>query len=268
MTTMTTGYPLEVAVAELVDNALRAAARHVHIRLVVRDDALQTLFVVDDGSGLTPSQIDAVARQPEHSGGATLRPSGLRAASLSQADSLTVSSIAAQYPAIGRRWLASESESAEGDIVGSSLAAQDLSRSWGFPQTTGTTIRWDGLRPLAPGDDTEFAPRLSEAVTRLQQHLAVVYHRALERGAVISIDVEQDGANLEPTTQVRAINPFGYRRTGAPKASEWTRRNVRTAGPWRRFCSGSNLSRRRPRTTSAGPRHGRPAGYERGVLRP
>jgi len=216
--TTTTGYPLEVAVAELVDNSLAASAAHVHIRFVVGDNAVQTLFVVDDGSGLMPSQIDAVAPEPGRSDGAASRPLGLglRAASFSQADSLTVLSVAAHYPATGRRWLRSKADSREGDIVGSGRAAQDLARNWGFPQTTGTTVRWDGIRTLPADDDTEFALRLSEVVSRLQQHLAVVYHRALERGAVISIDVEQDGGELGLIAEVQALNPFAYRRTGAP----------------------------------------------------
>ena len=58
--TTRTGYPLEVAVAELVDNSLAASAAHVHIRFVVGRNAVQTLFVVDDGSGLSPRQIDAL----------------------------------------------------------------------------------------------------------------------------------------------------------------------------------------------------------------
>ena len=218
MSTVITSYPLEAAVAELVDNSLAAAASHVHIRFVVGGSAVQTLFVVDDGSGLTPSQIDAVAQGPETSDGAPPRPLGLglRAASFSQADSFTVFSIATPYPASGRRWLADKGESSEGDIVGSGLAATEMTRRWAFPRKTGTTVRLDGIRAIAGADQAEFAARLGEAVSRLQHYLAVVYHRALERGAEISIDVEQDGGEAEPAAQVRALDPFGYRRTGAP----------------------------------------------------
>jgi hypothetical protein len=220
MSTVITGYPLEAAVAELVDNSLAAAADHVHIRFVAVGSAVQTLFVVDDGSGLTPSQIDAVAQDPGSAAAGDSRPLGLglglRAASFSQADSFTVFSIAAPYPATGRRWLAGKGEAGEGDIVGSGLAATEMTRSWAFRQTTGTTVRWDGIRGLASADEAQFAAQLSEAVSRLQHYLAVVYHRALERGAEISIDVEQDVGGSGPAVQVRALDPFGYRRTGAP----------------------------------------------------
>ncbi len=225
--TSTTGYPLELAVAELVDNSLGAGAGHVHVRLVVTETAVSTLFVADDGPGMTPSQIDALGLELPRAPGTAARAVGLglRSASFTQADSLTVLSVAAPYPATGRRWLASEANSDEGDIVGSGPAAQELARRWGFPQTTGTTVRWDGVRALTTADEAVFAARLDAAVSALQHHLAVVFHRALERGVVISVDVEQLGGDLGPTFEVRALNPFGYRRTGAqgyPKTFRFT----------------------------------------------
>jgi hypothetical protein len=219
------GYTMEDAVADIVSNSITAGASRIVIRFLLGDAGVDSIFVADDGTGLTPKQIDVAMsmQEPiERRSRAGHFGLGLKSASFALADSLTVISLTRQAPAVGRRWLASKAtESAEGDIVGAAACASALAQPWGFDQRTQCTIvRWDGLRSFAADADPEVRLSLVQAATtRLQHHLGMVFHRFLERDSVtIAIDVEERGRTdgIGPAVEVRALDPFGYPRTGSP----------------------------------------------------
>ena len=215
---------LETAVADLVDNSLDAGASRVLVRFVLADHRVQSFYVVDDGRGMTREQIDgAMTVGGVRSYGSTELGHfglGLKAASFSQADSLTVISIADDSPAVGRRWLTSKaSKSFECDIVGYGFCERELKRTWGFVSPlTGTIVRWDAIRVFPTGHDAEVASRfIQDATTRLQHHLGMVFHRFLEQDRIrIGIDVE-DVSLLDtgPVVEVKPLDPFAYLRPGA-----------------------------------------------------
>jgi hypothetical protein len=215
---------LETAAADLVDNSLDAGASRVLIRFVVAEHRVQSFYVIDDGRGMTREQIDGAMTV----GGARTYGSlelghfglGLKAASFSQADSLTVISIAEGSPAVGRRWLASKaSNSFECDIVSYSFCELELGRPWGFVRpSTGTIVRWDEIRAFPSGHDGDVAGRfIQDASTRLQHHLGMVFHRFLEAGTIeIGIDVEDVSLlGTGPVVDVKPLDPFAYLRPGA-----------------------------------------------------
>jgi hypothetical protein len=215
---------LETAVADLVDNSLDAGASRVLIRFVVANHRVQSFYVVDDGRGMTRDQIDgAMTVGGVRSYGSTELGHfglGLKAASFSQADSLTVISIAEDSPAVGRRWLTSKaSNSFECDIVGYGFCGQELARPWGFVSpSTGTIVRWDAIRVFPTGHDAGVAARfVQDASTRLQHHLGLVFHRFLEEGKIrIGIDVEDVSLfGTGPVLEVKPLDPFAYLRPGA-----------------------------------------------------
>ena len=215
---------LETAVADLVDNSIDAGASRVLIRFVIADRRIQTFYVVDDGKGMTREEIDRAMTV----GGARAYGStelghfglGLKAASFSQADSLTVISNAEASAAVGRRWLASKaSASFECDVVGYGFACRELIRPWGFvvPQP-GTIVRWDQIRGFPAANEAGVASRfVQDATTRLQHHLGMVFHRFLDQGKIrIGIDVEDVSLlGTGPVLEVKALDPFGYPRSGA-----------------------------------------------------
>lgn len=215
---------LETAVADLVDNSLDAGASRVLIRFVVAEHRVQSFYVIDDGRGMTSEQIDGAMTV----GGARTYGSselghfglGLKAASFSQAESLTVISVAENFPAVGRRWLASKaSNSFECDIVGDGFCGHELGRPWDFVKpSTGTIVRWDEIRAFPSGHDADVANRfILDASTRLQHHLGMVFHRFLEAGTIkIGIDVEDVSLIATgPVVEVKPLDPFGYLRPGA-----------------------------------------------------
>lgn len=215
---------LETAVADLVDNSLDAGASRALIRFVVAQHRVQSFYVIDDGRGMTREQIDGAMTV----GGARKYGNselghfglGLKAASFSQADSLTVISIAEGSSAVGRRWLTRKaSNSFECDIVGYEFCARELGRPWGFvTPSTGTIVRWDEIRAFPSGHDADVAARfIQDASTRLQHHLGMVFHRFLEAGTIkIGIDVEDVSMlGTGPVIEVKPLDPFAYLRPGA-----------------------------------------------------
>ncbi len=214
----------ETAIADLVDNAIDATASNVLIRFVIAENRVESFYVVDDGRGMTRAQIDAAMTV----GGVRTYGSselghfglGLKAASFSQADSLTVISIADESAAVGRRWLASKArDSFECDVVGYGFCGRELARPWGFLRpTTGTIVRWDDIRVFPTGHDAAITSRfVQDATVRLQQHLGMVFHRFLERNDIrIGIDAEDVSLfGSGPVVEVRPIDPFAYTRPGA-----------------------------------------------------
>src|SRR3954471_17014519 len=101
-------HTLEAALAELVDNSIDAGARHVLIRFVQSRGRLVELVVIDDGRGMSEAEIDiamTVGGERSYRWGEIGRFGfGLKAASFSQADVLTVLSRREGLPAVGRRW--------------------------------------------------------------------------------------------------------------------------------------------------------------------
>lgn len=215
---------LETAVADLVDNSIDAGASRVLIRFVVSDHQVQSFYVVDDGMGIARDQIDGAmtvgGRRSYLSAELGHFGLGLKAASFSQADSLTVISIADCSSAVGRRWLTSKaSGSFECDVVGYAFCCAELQRPWGFVSSaTGTIVRWDAIRGFPTGNDIAVVDRfVQDATTRLQQHLGMVFHRFIEQDRIkIGIDVEDvSSLGTSPVIEVKPLDPFAYLRPGA-----------------------------------------------------
>src|SRR3954447_15951395 len=101
-------HTLEAALAELVDNSIDAGARHVLIRFVQSSGRLVELVVIDDGCGMNEAEIDiamTVGGERGYGSGEIGRFGfGLKAASFSQADVMTVLSRREGLPSVGRRW--------------------------------------------------------------------------------------------------------------------------------------------------------------------
>jgi hypothetical protein len=216
---------LETAVADLVDNSIDAGASRVLVRFVVADDRVQSFYVVDDGHGMMPDQIDgAMTVGGQRTYGSTELGHfglGLKAASFSQADSLTVISMAEGSPAVGRRWLASKaSNSFECDVVDDDFSYRELRRPWAFViPSTGTVVRWDAIRVFPSAHDADVTSRfVQDATMRLQHYLGLVFHRFLERDDIkIGIDVEDVSLlpGTGPVLEVKPLDPFAYVRPGA-----------------------------------------------------
>ncbi|TDC84684.1 ATP-binding protein [Micromonospora sp. KC606] len=228
-------HSLETALADLVDNSIDAGATDILVRFVQRGTRLVGLYVVDNGRGIKPDHIDAAMTVGgnRHYTGEDLGHFGLglKAASFSQAASLTVLSRAPGHAAVGRRWkLASGKRDYTCDIVAGTFAAAELDRNWQLPTSgSGTIVRWDQVHGLPSSDDPEQVDEfLSRTISHLQGHLGLTFHRILtERDIRIVIDVEDIQLGVGVRHPVAPTDPFAYPDTlpGWPKDLR-----VRTSG--------------------------------------
>ena len=216
-------HSLPTALADLVDNSIDAHATHVLIRSIRQHGRLCALYVVDNGDGIRPDSIDAamtVGGRRDY-GLADLGSFGvgMKAASFSQARSMTVLSQAAVAPPVGRRWhLADDKRDFQCDVVPAAFAQAELDRDWIIPWSGhGTVVRWDDVTAFPATDDpTRVEPFISRTTTGVTGHLGLVFHRLLDKDSVsIGLDVEDvDLGIVGPRSAVRSLDPFGYLKSG------------------------------------------------------
>lgn len=217
-------HSLETALADLVDNSIDAGATHVVIRLVRASGRLRALYVVDDGCGMSPEAIDTAmtvgGRRDYDDGDLGHFGLGLKAASFSQARSLTVMSRAAGHEAVGRRWMPDDA-SKRGfhcDVVPTGFAEAEFSRDWNIRvASSGTIIRWDDVVAFPATDDAKrIETFINRAITDACQHLGIVFHRFLEDGRLaVNIEVHDvDSSFPVSSTPVTPLSPFDYPRSG------------------------------------------------------
>lgn len=223
METIGLNHAFETAVADLVDNSIDAKAGRVLIRFVRDGDQLVALYVVDNGVGMDDETID---RAMTVGGQRSYEEAdlghfgiGLKAASLGQADSLTVMSRSGKRNAVGRRWLIQQATKGfECDVIDPAFATATIERTWDFLAVrTGTVVRWDGVKAYPSSRDPAVTERyLEDSVLRVRQHLGVVFHRLLESAKLaIAVDVEDVSiGETGPPFLVVPINPFSYLRSG------------------------------------------------------
>ncbi|MGC4761398.1 ATP-binding protein [Micromonospora sp. DT46] len=215
---------IETALADLVDNSVDAGADQVLIRFVQRDGRLCSLYVVDNGRGMSGDVIDTAmtvgGRREYGSDDLGKFGLGMKASSFSQARSLTVLSRAAGNVPVGRRWRLSSRRDFRCDVVPPDFSAAELDRSWGMSLAdSGTVIRWDDVTGFPV---TEDPIRVQEFVTAtatvILNHLGLVFHRLLVGQRLgIRVDVEDvTSALVGAPFDVVALNPFAYHKSGHP----------------------------------------------------
>jgi Histidine kinase-, DNA gyrase B-, and HSP90-like ATPase len=217
-------HALPTAVADLVDNSIDARAATVLVRLVRRGERVVRIYVVDDGQGIPPDEIDhamtVAARRSYNSGDLGQYGLGLKGASFSQANSLTLVSRSKDASAVGRRWLLEKARTGfECDVVAEDFCVRELDTSWaGLVLDTGTVVRLDRLRQAPAGAETAVHKQyVVKAVDGLRRHLGMVFHRFLGDGRLgILIEVTDENApEVSVPMRVTALDPFDYRVTGA-----------------------------------------------------
>ncbi len=100
-------HAFESAIADLVDNSVDAHASQILVRFVLRRGLITHLLVVDNGRGMTADEVDGAMRlgrpNPHSTDALGHFGMGLKAASFSQADELTVLTRHASAHGAGRR---------------------------------------------------------------------------------------------------------------------------------------------------------------------
>ncbi|OQQ26242.1 hypothetical protein A6411_18930 [Prescottella equi] len=217
-------HSLTTAIADLVDNSIDAGAKHILIRLEQWGIRTVGLAVIDDGKGMDESAIDSAmtyAKKRDYGDGDLGHFGlGLKAASLSQAETLVVWSQAYGATAVGRMLNRDEVGRNHGvSVLAAEQAAKRLADvDAGFDTSTGTIVEWRDVHTFLSSDDPDDqASWLEQTIDEIRTHLGVVLHRILAAGS-LAITVQQYDLDLKaagiPRT-VEAINPFGYRAAGS-----------------------------------------------------
>jgi hypothetical protein len=219
------GYGFEVAVADLIDNSIDAHADTVVVHFLRDADRILNLLVIDNGRGMDDEGLDAamtVGRRRKYGDNALgMYGTGLKAASLSHASSLTVVSRTRRTRAAGRRLTAEGiADAFRCDTVDLRYAQDLVDRYNGVIEWQGTIVRWDGVRAfetVARGQSDQF---LSKAIASLETHLGLHFHRFLQEGLSLDIavwDVSSGGHGVGEEVDhiaVAALDPFGYKVPG------------------------------------------------------
>lgn len=216
-------HTLVTAVADLVDNSIDAGATYVLIRFLMDGARPVGLHVIDNASGMDSTGIDdamTYAKKREYKGRDLGHFGiGLKAASLSQANTLVVWSKRYGSPPVGRRLRRETIDT--GPVVeefSSVDAAERLADAKvDFVMDTGTIVEWQDVQTfLTSSSEEEQKTWTSRTTQELITHLGLVLHRILDRGdltiMVQTFDVWLDFAG--PPRKVTAINPFDYRGLG------------------------------------------------------
>lgn len=218
-------HTLATAVADLVDNSIDFGATHVLVRFVMHGARPVGLQVIDNASGMDSAAIDdamTYAKKREYKGRDLGHFGiGLKAASLSQANTLIVWSKRYGSPAVGRRLRKDTIDT--GPVVeefSTADAAERLANPAAeFSMATGTIVEWQDVQTfLTSSSEEEQRAWMNRTMQELVNHLGLVLHRILERGDLtLTIDTFDVGLGFPgPPRPVRAIDPFSYRGVGQP----------------------------------------------------
>ncbi|MFD3517235.1 ATP-binding protein [Streptomyces sp. NPDC058657] len=221
------GYSFEAAVADLVDNSLDAGAHNVVISFLRDEDRLVSLLIVDDGRGMDEPGLDTamtVGGQNRYAEGSLGKfGTGLKAASMSKADALSVISRTKTSPAAGRRWLTAHArDDFSCDIVDAAYCQDLVDRYDGVISWHGTIVRWDGVPDFETIAQHQTDRYLDEAIEKLETHLGLYLHRFLARED-FHLDIAVEDVRTKEILDQRGvlpIDPFGYRvpgRAGYPR---------------------------------------------------
>lgn len=205
------GYSVPAALADIIDNSVSARASRVRIDFIWNAEQ-SAVRVLDDGEGMSEDELDRAmrlgstspldVRDPDDLGRFGM---GLKTASLSQCRRLTVGSRHAGGVCY-RRWDLDYIARSGGDhwhlLRTPTDDAQPLFASL-EGQAQGTVVLWQCCdRIVTPGfSDRDFL----ELVDRVEEHLAMVFHRYLEGPAPrLRLYINGD----EDRHRVRAWDPF------------------------------------------------------------
>ncbi len=216
-------HSLESAIADLVDNSVDAGARTVLVRFVVDGSRPTGLLIVDNGRGMDDSRIDdamRLGRQRDYAPGSQgFYGLGLKAASFSHADTLTVwSKTSSSDSSCGRRLRKLDVQRDYScAIIDPDVIAESLVQLLALVDSTvGTIVSWRDTTFPRPSSMVEADSWLENAKTSVRMHLGLLYHRLLSDGR-LRLDIDVFDTSLQrpgPPERVVAIDPFEFSVAG------------------------------------------------------
>lgn len=222
------GYNLQTAIADLVDNSVTAKARNIWLSFCW-DGANSYISIRDDGHGMTESQLISAMRPGSQSPLEEREADdlgrfglGLKTASFSQCRRLTVASRSENHAVAIRRWdldyvnQVDEWRLLRAPAEGSAQKLNDLAT-----MPCGTFVLWECLDRVvgeAKTDDQKAEDDFLETVAVVENHLAMVFHRFLEKRDRLQLWINHH--SIEPwnpflpdaqATQILPLEPLTFK---------------------------------------------------------
>lgn len=178
------GYRLPSAIADLVDNSISAGATSIDIHFPNPNEGGRWMCVRDNGKGMSPEELRKAMRVGNRRayGGNDLGKFGygLKGASWSQADTLTVVSRAAKSSEAGvRTWDKDHlTKTGKWEMLTSPVDAKYAAQTQ-IPET-GTAVLLTNMRPPSGVSSVRDVDPYTVEVTELRHHLELVFHRFIQ----------------------------------------------------------------------------------------
>lgn len=215
-----TGYDLQAAIADLIDNSIDAEASKIAVRLVMEADGAVLLLIADDGFGMSGNELKVAMtygaipsrRNPKRLGHFGL---GLKTASTAFCRRLCVITRAASHPACKAVWDLDHVAKVnrwellfEDALQPHELKLLDEHAGIG----SGTVVVWEridrilGDYKIADGKHRRKA--LHQMCDELTEHLGMVYQRFLDTSdkRARNVDISVNGEAVTPWDPFQEVN--------------------------------------------------------------
>jgi hypothetical protein len=201
------GYNIETAIADIIDNSISANAKNIWLNFEW-DGSKTWLYIKDDGIGMNDSELIQALRpgsknplQERNKKDLGRFGLGLKTASFSQARKLTVISKKAECNSVYWTWdLDFVNKTGNWDLI-KYLPDEKLETEISKLQT-GTIVLWNEIDRVVKDfnrDDNKAEYRFNQTMEQVKKHLAMVFHKFIEKGKINIIFQEK---------KINAWNPF------------------------------------------------------------
>ena len=210
-------YPLEASIADLVDNSIDAKSKKILVRLNLEQEAIKSLEVIDDGCGISKNKMNSAMqfafKRKYKKKDLGMFGVGLKVASLSHANILTVFSKTKKNSEVGRQWTTSGilNSNWKLNIIDTNTAKKFLQRKFDGLSLSkhGTIVRWDEIddfKRIQTGWE-EFIYKIKQ---RICLHLGLKMHRLIQRKKIkIMIQLyDEEKKESGPVEMIEALSPF------------------------------------------------------------
>jgi hypothetical protein len=185
------GYSIQTAVADLIDNSISAGAKNIWIDFHWNGSD-SWVSVRDDGHGMDAVNLTRAMRPGSHNPLEKRNPDdlgrfglGLKTASFSQCRQLTVASREERHEVAVRRWdLDYVGQTNEWRLLRSAAKGSESRIESLSNMEQGTIVLWECLDRVvgnAKVNDEKAYDHFLETVEAVEKHLAMVFHRFLEK---------------------------------------------------------------------------------------
>jgi hypothetical protein len=178
-----TGHSLHSAVADLIDNSISADATEIHISFPDPNESGHWMCIRDNGKGMTPDELKRAMkiglRKDYEANNLGKFGYGLKGASWSQADCLTVVTKAKGHEQEHRIWDKEHLIAVKRWEMPKRTIPAEFAAVTKIPET-GTVILLTKIRPPVKSDAKGQLTHYQANLVKIKNHIELVFHRFLE----------------------------------------------------------------------------------------